>query len=65
MRELRADFDGIITAVGAEAGQVVNVGQMVVRLARPDDKDAVFAIAEAAFTSRPADSQRPEIVARC
>ncbi len=32
--ELRADFDGIVTAVGAEPGQVVNAGQMVVRLAQ-------------------------------
>ena len=64
--ELRADFDGIVTAVGAEAGQVVNVGQMVVRLARPDDKDAVFAIAEAAFADRRTGREpRPEIVARC
>ena len=47
--ELRADFDGIVTAVGAEDGQVVNVGQMVVRLADPSRKDAVFSIAEAAF----------------
>ena len=48
--ELKADFDGVITAVGAEAGQNVNAGQMVVRLARPDDKDGVFNIAETAFT---------------
>jgi RND family efflux transporter MFP subunit len=61
---LRADFDGIITAVGAESGQVVNVGQMVVRLAKPDDKDAVFAIAEAAFADRNIDTERPEIFAR-
>ncbi len=47
--ELKADFDGIITAVGAENGQVVNAGQMVVRLARPTDVDAVFNIAESAF----------------
>ncbi len=47
---LRADFDGVITAVGAEAGQNVNAGQMVVKLARPDDKDGVFNIAETAFT---------------
>ncbi|TIV46766.1 MAG: efflux RND transporter periplasmic adaptor subunit, partial [Mesorhizobium sp.] len=33
--ELRAEFDGIVTATGAEAGQSVNVGQMVVRLADP------------------------------
>jgi len=59
--ELRADFDGIVTAVGAEPGQVINVGQMVVRLARPDDRDAVFAIAEAAFDKRNGRAP-PEIV---
>lgn len=48
--ELKADFDGVITAVGAEAGQNVNAGQMMVKLARPDDKDGVFNIAETAFT---------------
>jgi RND family efflux transporter MFP subunit len=47
---LKAEFDGVITAVGAEAGQNVNAGQMVVKLARPDDKDGVFNIAETAFT---------------
>jgi RND family efflux transporter MFP subunit len=59
--ELRADFDGVVTAVGAEPGQVVNVGQMVVRLAKPDDVDAVFNVAESAFRDRqPGD--RPQIV---
>ena len=52
--ELRADFDGIVTAVGAEPGQVVNVGQMIVKLAQPKEKDAVFAIAESAFREKPA-----------
>ena len=47
--ELKADFDGVITAVGAEAGQNVNAGQMVVKLARLDDKDGVFNIAETAL----------------
>jgi RND family efflux transporter MFP subunit len=61
--ELRADFDGIVTAVGAESGQVVSVGQMVVRLARPDQKDAVFSIAEAAFRDRRA-GDHPEIIVR-
>lgn len=59
--ELHAEFDGIVTAVGAEPGQVVNVGQMIVRLAPPDDKDAVFAIAESAFKGRP-EGDRPEII---
>jgi len=52
---LRADFDGIVTATGAEPGQVVNVGQMVVRLADGAHKDAVFAVAEAAFAGAKTD----------
>ena len=59
--QLHADFDGIITAVGAEVGQVVNVGQMIVRLAKPEERDAVFAVAESAFeTFHPND--RPDVI---
>lgn len=47
--ELRAPEDGAITALGVEAGQVVSAGQMVVRLARLDQRDAVFAVAESAI----------------
>lgn len=49
--ELHAEFDGIVTTIGAEAGQSVNVGQMVVRVADPESRDAVFSIAEAVFAS--------------
>jgi RND family efflux transporter MFP subunit len=42
--ELKADRDGTIVATGAEAGQVVAIGQMVVRLAQPGEKEAVFQI---------------------
>jgi RND family efflux transporter MFP subunit len=55
--ELHADFDGVVTATGAEPGQVVNIGQMIVRLARPEAKDAVFNIAEAAFKDRPKEEE--------
>jgi RND family efflux transporter MFP subunit len=51
--ELRADNDGVVTAVGADAGQVVSAGQMVVRLARPGEREAVFNIAEGAFKKPP------------
>jgi RND family efflux transporter MFP subunit len=47
--ELKAEFDGVITVVGAEAGQNVTSGQMVVKLARLTDKDGVFNIAETAL----------------
>jgi RND family efflux transporter MFP subunit len=39
--ELRADFDGVITAVKAEQGQVVQPGQTVFTVARPDIREAV------------------------
>jgi RND family efflux transporter MFP subunit len=58
--ELKADFDGVTTAVGAEAGQNVNAGQMVVKLARSDDKDGVFNIAETAFTD--VSDPHPEVI---
>lgn len=52
---LRAPEDGAISAVGVEAGQVVAAGQMVVRLADLDRKDAVFALAETAVLRLPKD----------
>ena len=62
--DLVAEFDGIITATSAEAGQVVNAGQMIVRLARPTDKDGVFNISESAFQTRPAPADKPiEVIA--
>jgi RND family efflux transporter MFP subunit len=47
--QLKAEFDGVITAVAAEAGQNVTAGQMVVKLARLSDKDGVFNVAETAL----------------
>jgi len=60
--ELKAEFDGVITAVGAEPGQNVNAGQMVVKLARPDDRDGVFSIAETAFADHTVISEHPEVI---
>lgn len=59
--ELRAEFDGIVTATSGEPGQVVNVGQMVVRLAKAGSKDAVFSVAEAVLAAHPAGAPRPRI----
>jgi RND family efflux transporter MFP subunit len=53
--ELRADDAGVITAVGAQAGQVVAVAQMVVRLARTNEKEALFNVAERMFQTVPRD----------
>jgi RND family efflux transporter MFP subunit len=44
--QLRADFDGVVTAVEAEVGQVVQPGQTVVTLARPDIREAVVDVPE-------------------
>ena len=40
--ELKAEADGVITAKGAEPGEVVQAGKMIVTLARQDGRDAVF-----------------------
>ena len=40
--ELTADAPGTVTAKGAEPGEVVRAGQMVVQVARQGGKDAVF-----------------------
>ena len=44
--QLKVDFAGVVTAVGAEVGQVVSPGQNVVTVARPDIREAVVDIGE-------------------
>lgn len=41
---LFSDFDGIVTATGAEVGQTVSPGQMVLTVARSDAREAVVDI---------------------
>ncbi|GGZ00510.1 efflux RND transporter periplasmic adaptor subunit [Pseudoduganella plicata] len=43
---LVADVDGVVTAIDAEAGQVVTAGTPVVRVARTDEKEVVFGVPE-------------------
>lgn len=43
---LVADTPGIVTAVLAEAGQVVTAGQAVMKLARTEEQDVVISVAE-------------------
>jgi membrane fusion protein, multidrug efflux system len=40
--ELRSDVGGVVTGKGAEPGEVVQAGQMVVQVAQKGGKDAVF-----------------------
>jgi RND family efflux transporter MFP subunit len=42
--QLDADFDGVVTNKWAEPGQVVNAGQKVITLARPEVREAVIAV---------------------
>jgi RND family efflux transporter MFP subunit len=44
--DLKTDADGIVTATLGEAGQVVPVGQPVIRLAQHGEKEAVVALPE-------------------
>src|SRR6202035_6006682 len=43
---LLADAPGAVTAVGAEPGEVVRAGQMIVQIAREGGRDAVFDVPE-------------------
>lgn len=56
--ELKADAPGVLTALGPGAGEVVQAGQMIVRLARKDGRDAVFDVPAQVIRSA---STNPEI----
>jgi len=59
--ELKADNDGVITTIGADPGQVVSAGQMVVRLAQPSEREAVFNVAEALLKNPPRKDPTVEV----
>jgi RND family efflux transporter MFP subunit len=49
--ELRAEFDGVVTATFAETGQTVSAGQPVLRLARTELRDVVVDVPEALMSA--------------
>jgi membrane fusion protein, multidrug efflux system len=53
--ELKADAPGVVTSIGAEPGEVVQAGQMIVRLARQSGRDAVFDVPAQVLRSAPSD----------
>ncbi|CAN7467586.1 efflux RND transporter periplasmic adaptor subunit [Aquipseudomonas alcaligenes] len=54
---LTTDFDGVVTAWRAEAGQVVAAGQEVVTLARPEVREAVFDLPDDLAGAIPEDAR--------
>jgi RND family efflux transporter MFP subunit len=52
---LSADAPGAVTAVGAEPGEVVHAGQMIVQVARQGGRDAVFDVPEQLIRTGPRD----------
>ena len=55
--EVKADAPGVITATGPGAGEVVQAGQMIARIARQDGRDAVFDVPAQLIRSGSADPQ--------
>ena len=53
--ELHADGAGSVTATGAEAGEVVSAGQMIVTVAREGARDAVFNVPAQLLRTAPRD----------
>ena len=54
---LQADAAGTVTARGAEPGEVVQAGQMIVQIARREGRDAVFDVPAQVLRSVPGDPQ--------
>jgi RND family efflux transporter MFP subunit len=52
---LQADAAGSVTARGAEPGEVVQAGQMIVTIARQNGRDAVFDVPAQVLRSAPSD----------
>ena len=53
--ELKADAPGVVTAVGPATGEVVQAGQMIVRIARRNGRDAVFDVPAQIIRTAPSD----------
>jgi RND family efflux transporter MFP subunit len=53
--ELVADAPGVVTATGANPGEFVQAGRMIVQVARDDGKDAVFNVPDALLKRSPPD----------
>jgi RND family efflux transporter MFP subunit len=55
--ELRADAPGVLTALGPGAGEIAQAGQMIVKLARKDGRDAVFDVPAQLIRSTPSSPE--------
>jgi len=55
--ELKADAPGTVTARGVEPGEVVQAGQMIVRVARQEGRDAVFDVPAQTLRSVPGGAE--------
>jgi RND family efflux transporter MFP subunit len=53
--EMRVDAAGVVTAAPVEAGEVVQAGQTIFRVAREDGRDAVFDVPGQILRSAPSD----------
>jgi RND family efflux transporter MFP subunit len=53
--DLRVDAAGVVTATPVESGEVVQAGQIIVRVARQDGRDAVFDVPGQVLRSAPSD----------
>lgn len=50
---LQIDIAGIVTAIKAEAGETVKTGQIIMRVATDEGRDAVFNVPEQLFQNKP------------
>jgi len=61
---LVSDADGVVTAINAEVGQVVQAGTPVVRVARTDEKEVVIGVPEDQVDELHGDKMRSDVRVR-
>ncbi len=60
--QLRADFAGVVTGAYIDPGQVINPGQKIVTIARPEVREAVIAVPSALADSLAAGNRMDMVV---
>ena len=53
--DLIASESGVVTTVGAQNGEIVSAGQMIIKVANTKEIDAVFDVSEAIYQNTPSD----------
>jgi RND family efflux transporter MFP subunit len=58
---LQVDVSGVVTTINADAGEVIKTGQVIMRVATDEGRDAVFNVPEQLFKNKPESKLSVEV----